>query len=86
MKMHLRPSFRVLTSFYISDTKLFQVIVLGNEEASDIWLIIAIFLIMHVNQQKVVTSITSPMFKLIQLLVAILCAYDTKLCVLNSWS
>ena len=44
------------------------------------------FLIIHLNQQKVVTSITSPMSKIFQFLSSLMYVDDTDLYVFNDGS
>ena len=71
MKMHMRIAFRVSTSFYTSDAQPFQGALECNGADPSLWLIISIFLIRYLYQQKLVTTINSPMSKLCQLLVAL---------------
>ena len=84
MKMHLRTAFGVSTTFYSSDSQPFQGAVQGNGAAPALWLIISIFLIRYLHQQKVVTAITSPISKLCQYLAALLYVDDTDLYVFNN--
>ena len=84
--MHLRTAFGVSTSFHTSDAQPFQGAVQGNGTDPNLWLIITILLIRHLFQQKVITSITSPIPKLTQLIEALLCVDDTYLYVFNSGS
>ena len=83
MKMHLRTAFGVSTSFYTSNGKPFQGAAQGNGAASALWLIVSVFLISHIYQQKIVTSVTSPIPKLNQLLAALMYVDDTDLYVFN---
>ena len=64
----------------------FQGTVQGNDKSPAFWLIITIFLIRCLYQQKVVTSVTYPISKLMQRLAALLCVDDTDLYVFNSGS
>ena len=86
MKMHVRTSFGIATTFYMNNSQPFQGKVQGNEESLALWLLICIFLIRHLYQQKVVTSITTPISKSCQLLSALLCVDDKDLYVFNSGS
>ena len=61
MKMHMRPTFEVSTTFCTSDLQPFQGLVIGNVAAPELWFIISIFIIRYLYQQKVVTTITSLM-------------------------
>ena len=63
IKIYLRTAFGVSTPFYTSNGQPFQGAMQGNGAAPALWLIISVFLIRHLYQQKVVTSITSPIFK-----------------------
>ena len=82
----MRTVFGVSTSFYTSDARPFQGAVQGNSSAPALWLIISIFLIRYLYQKKVVTTITSTMSKLCQLIAALLCVDSADLCVFNSGS
>ena len=52
MKMHLRTTFGVSTTFYTSDAQPFQGAVQGNAVALELWIIISIFLIRCFYEQK----------------------------------
>ena len=84
MKMHLRNTFGVSTTFYTSDTEPIEGTVQGNGEAPAMWLAISIFLIRNFHQQKVFIDITSPISNLFQLLATLLCAEDVDLYVFNT--
>ena len=86
MKMHLRTFFVILTNFYTSNVQHFQGTVQSNGAAPALWLIISIFFIICLYQQKVVTSITNPISKLCQLVSALLHVDDKDLYVFNSGS
>ena len=81
--MHPRTAFGVSSSFYTSEGQPFQGAVQGNGAATALWLIITIFLIRCLYQQKVVTSFTSPISKLSQLLAALMYVDDTEFYVFN---
>lgn len=52
IKMHLRISFGVSTSFYSRNGQLFQGTVQGNGVAPALWLIMSVFLIRYLHQKK----------------------------------
>ena len=81
--MYLRTAFVVSTTFYTSNAQPFKGAVQGNGAAPGLWLIISIFLIRNLYQQKVVTSITTPIYKLFQLLAALLHVDDKDIYVLT---
>ena len=83
MKMHLRTVFGVSSSFYTSEVQPFQGTVQGNGAAPALWLIISVFLVRYIYQQKVVTSTISPISTLSQLLAALMHVDDTDLYVFN---
>ena len=84
MRMHLHTAFSVSSSFYTSDNLPFQGTVQGNGAAPALWLIISIFLIRYLYQQKVVTAVISPISKMSQFLAALLYVDDTDLYVFNN--
>ena len=84
MNIYLRPEFGVSTDFYTSDEQPFEGADQGNGAAPELWLIISIFLIRHLYQQKLVTSITTPISKFFQLLTALLYVEDTDIYVFDS--
>ena len=86
MKMHLRTAFGVSSSFYTSDGQPFQGVVQGNGVSPALWLIISIFLIRYLYQQKVVSSFSSPISNISQLLAALMYVDDTDLYVFNDGS
>ena len=83
MKMHMRTSFGASTSFYTSNGQPFQVAVQGNGADPALWLMISVFLIRYLYQQKVFTSITSPISKMSQFLATLMCVDDIDLYVFN---
>ena len=86
MKIYLRTDFGVSTSLYSSNGKPFQGSVQGNDAALALWLIMPVLLIRYLHQQKVVTSITSPISKILQYLADLLHVDDTDLYVFNDGS
>ena len=82
-KKSLRTDFGVSTSFYTRNGQPFKGAVQGNGAAPVLWLIILVFLIRCLYQQKIVTSITSPISKLSQFLAALMHVDDTDLYVIN---
>ena len=86
MKMCLCTIFGVSSTFYISEDMPFQGLVQGNSTDPALWLIISMLLIRCLYNQKLVTSITSPISKLNQFIVDILHADDADLHVFNSGS
>ena len=84
--MHLRTAFGISSSFYTSDGQPFQGAVQGNGVAPALWLIISIFLIRYLYQQKVVSGFSSPISNISQLLAALMYVDDTDLYVFNDGS
>ena len=72
--------------FYTSDGQPFQGNVQGNGAAPALWLIISIFLIRYLYQQKVVSSLSSPISNVSKLLAALMYIDDTDLYVFNDGS
>ena len=86
MKTHLRTTFGVSTTFYTSDVEHFQGAGQGNGASPQICFVISIYLIGHLYQQNIVTSVTTPISKLFKLIATLLCVDDTDLYVFNSGS
>ena len=83
MKIHLRTAFGVSSFFYASEGQPFQGAVQGNGAAPVLWLIISIFLIRYLCQQKVVTRFSSPILNIRQLFAALMHVDGTDLYVFN---
>ena len=81
--MHLRTAFGVSASFYNSNGQTFQGTVQGNGAAPALWTISSVFLIRHIYQQKLVTSITSSISKFSQFLATLMYVDDTDLYMFN---
>ena len=86
MKIHLRTAFDVSSSFYTSNVQPFQGAIQGNGASPALWLITSVFLSRCLYQQKVVTSITSPISKMSQFLAALMYVDDADLYVVNDGS
>ena len=76
-------SFGMSTPFYSSNGQQFQGAVQGNGSAPALWLIISLFLIRYLLQQKVVTAIASPISKICQFLAALMHVDSTDVYLFN---
>ena len=85
IKMCLRTSFGTSSSFYTgSKEKLFQGETRNNREAPPIWLIISIFLVMHLYESKWISVRQTPMSLMSQKLTGFLYVDDTDLVAINN--
>ena len=84
LKIFLRTSFRLLSSYYTSSKEqLFQGRVQGNRVAPPVWLIISILLIRYLYSTKFVSTSSTPITKLIFMIVALIYVDDTNIVLLK---